>query len=191
MIIELYGLPGSGKTYFFQKSSFEKIEIRNNFEKIYYCLKYRLKHPIFTSYLLIQLIKNIDSKNGSFARIFIHKLLGNYMLCLAKYGKYESIKKENKNYLIDEGFIQLIFAIYDNKNKNIKKTCNKVFKYIDKVKIVKISEVERKKRLKERGIYPREHFGKRYYDNWSKNSIITHNEIMNFLKTKKNILIEK
>jgi len=121
MLIEIFGLPGSGKsTYVRENIKDNEIDILA--EKIY--SNSRIKRSINKVLPILKLFfidnkffRNIckELKKMEFKSLFIK--LKMYQLTLSYVSIIKEIKKE-KVYYIDEGIVTLIWAIFYNSNKN-------------------------------------------------------------------------
>jgi hypothetical protein len=161
MIIEFYGLPGTGKTAtakkLEQETDFNIVKIKTKQELIFFNILFLLKHPIKFFVLLYFIIVNSVS-----LKEFYYKFMNAFLNCNAKYQKSKKYKKA----IIDQGYFQGILSIF---NKEIKNTSlNKYLNIILKPDILFIFEapqVVRDKRILERGYYIRRGYNKEYLKN--------------------------
>ena len=108
MIIELYGLPGSGKTNLtkeiVKKTDFRIIKIYKKTELIFYNFLFLIKHPIKFFTLLFYLILNSKNFKG-----FYSKFMNSFLHCNAKYQK--SLRYSSA--VLDEGYFINIISIFE------------------------------------------------------------------------------
>lgn len=164
MIIELYGLPGSGKTTLANKLAAEKgyaiIKVRKKRELVYYNLFFLFKHPYKFVILLFYVI--INSNNP---RLFYYKFMNTFLGYNAKYQK----AKRYENAILDQGYFLNAFALFERPIE--KAEMKKYFKHIlkpDQLLILDIPFEVSLERTKERGYFARENFGEEYKKEWQK-----------------------
>jgi len=108
MIIELYGLSGSGKTSlareFAKKTDFKTIKVKKKTELIFYNFLFLIKHPIKFFVTLFYLVSN--SKG---LRMFYSKFMNSFLHFNAKYQKALRCDKA----ILDEGYFQNIISIFE------------------------------------------------------------------------------
>jgi len=171
MIIELYGLPGSGKTSLAKKivgeTDFEIIKIKSKKELLYFNFLFLVKHPIKFFKLLFFVISNSLSSS----KLFYYKLMNCFFDYNAKYQKALRCKFS----IIDQGYFQNIISVF---NKEISpKFLKKYIKFFilpDKLIILDINKKKRLAMMKKRGYFARDKFGRIYRKKWEK--IIEYND---------------
>ena len=162
MLIELYGLPGSGKTTLARKIAKEKgykiIKIRLKRELFFYNLIFLIKHPYK---FFVQLFYLINNSNNF--KIFYFKLMNTFLDYNAKYQK----AKKYKNAILDQGYFLNVFAVFDEAQtaEKIKKYLNYLLKP-DLLIILDIPFSLSQERAKNRGYFARENFSEEYRKKW-------------------------
>jgi len=170
MIIELYGLPGSGKTTLFKRFSsckdFKLVRIENNLELTFFSLLSFLRHPLIflhTFYLI-----TVNSNNW---RMFYYKFMNVLFHRSAKYMKASFYKRS----VIDECFFQNILSIYEKEITKI--DLYKITQLLPKPDTLVVFNVDvsvLKERTKKDAV--RRDFGDEYYAKW-KEVIYKNNEL--------------
>ncbi len=163
MIIELFGLPGSGKTTLSrglaQDGRFELIKIRNKKDLLFYNFLFLIKHPIKFFVTLFYVISNSSLKD------FYYKFTNCFLHQNAKYQK--ALKA--KNAVLDQGYFQNFLSIFERPISAA--SAIKYFKYLlfpDKLIILDLSVDALQSRLTSRGWAPRQNLGRDYFENWMK-----------------------
>lgn len=178
MILELYGLTGSGKTFLAEKLKRRGLEItkfNSKLQKYSNSLLFMIKNPLTSFNLFLELNTNscIKLDKLNFSRKVKLRVIRNILLLstMAHYNKAES--KENS--LVDEGFFQIIHTIYERKKnlKSIKRLIDKI-KKPDALILLNIKKSLRAKRLKERNLPRKDLFGPVYFDDW--HNAMEHND---------------
>ena len=164
MLIELYGLPGSGKTTFAREIAkergYEIIKIRFKRELFFYNLIFLSKHPYK---FFVQLFFVISNSNNF--KIFYFKLMNTFLDYNAKYQK----AKKFENAILDQGYFLNAFALFDNavSEEKIKKYLNYILKP-DLLVILDIPFSLSLDRAKNRGYFAREDFSEEYRNKWQR-----------------------
>lgn len=159
MIVELFGLPASGKTTTAHKLEspfgFKIVKINNKLELLLYNLAFAFLHPIIFSYLFLNLVSNPE--------LFKYKLINIFLYGNAKYQK----AKKYENAIIDQGLLQNLLSTPDDvlTYSSMKKMANKLF-LVDKVIILDVSIEDSIERSKDRGYWTRNRFGSEYLKRW-------------------------
>jgi glycosyltransferase involved in cell wall biosynthesis len=158
MIIELYGLPGSGKTTFAEnlakEGGFEIIKIRSGFELVFRNFLFFLRHPVRFCALFFYTARYA----GGF-RLFYCKFTNLFLHVNAKYQKAASRKKA----VIDQGYFQNMLSLFENiANENVLKKYREFSLLPDRLVVFDFSEDILKERLKKRGYGSRENFSPEY-----------------------------
>lgn len=126
MIIEFYGLPGTGKTTIAKNIAMrggENVVInKNKLGRVYYSLVFLLKQPKKFFFLF-----NLTTLELSFKFCTSHKFLNLYIyrlkLLIDKMAKYGYAYKHSSNdevLFIDEGFFQHVISMCERK-KNVRR----------------------------------------------------------------------
>lgn len=158
MIIELYGLPGSGKTTFARALSreggFEIIKIRNPFELFARNIFFFFRHPVKFLWLLFFTV----AYAGGFSFLY-YKFMNVFLQVNAKYQKAASRRKA----IIDQGYWQNALSLFEYPVS--KETLKKYLKYVlptDVLVVFDLPEETRDTRLKERGYASRDRYPAEY-----------------------------
>lgn len=164
MIIELYGLPASGKTTLARKiarnTDFKIVEIKSKPELIYFNFLYLIKHPIKFIITLFYIILN--SPNWNF---FYQKFMNTFLQVNARYQKALRYKLA----IIDQGYFQNIISVFEKEiSSKILIRYIKFLLFPDKLIVFNISKNKRLKLMGERGYFARDKFGKAYRKKWEK-----------------------
>src|SRR3989344_7810189 len=164
MIIELFGLPGSGKTTLAKKleteNCFKIIKINNRKELLYFNFIHCLKNPVSSFVNLLFILKNSPNP-----RLFYYKFMNFFMDINARYEKACLYDKA----VLDQGHLQNVLSVFERPITS--ELLKKYLKYLpkpDRLIVVDISPEEALNRTQERGYYSREKFGKDYVENWRK-----------------------
>lgn len=175
MILELYGLPGSGKSTLARKlvassDKFIIINFINRWERYYFFILFIINHPILFSSWILFLFKN--------KKLFFYKfhLLS---ISMAKTQKALRYKKNDKNYIIDEGLVQRILSVSDVVIND--SLFNKLLVYlscVDRFVFVEGGDFYRFTQDSQKFNSPRMKFGQDYFQSWQK-LLIDNNRILN------------
>ena len=165
MIIELYGLPGAGKTTtalaLQEKKGIELLKIRSKRDLFYYNLLYLIKHPVKFFKTLYYVF--VNSKCS--LKLFYHKFTNAFLHINAKHQK----ALQSKNVIIDQGYFQNIISVFEKKiDVNFLNKYCKLFLLPDKLIIFDIDEEIRQRRMTGRGWGARQYYKKEYRENWEK-----------------------
>jgi len=162
MIVEIYGLPASGKTALAEKLSnsagFKIIKVRTRWELIFYNLKFFISHPIKFFILFSYIVKNAGS-----GKRFYHKLMNCFLHVNGRLLKAAKFEKA----VVDQGYFLNILTVFENKLEVIeaKKYLNQVIKP-DILIILDVSEAMQASRVGHRGYLAREEYGEEYKKRW-------------------------
>ncbi len=169
MIVELYGLPASGKTTLARKmvsDGYVRVKIKNKKELLFYNFLFLAKHPVKFVASFIYVILNFGS-----ASLFYYKFINAFLDKNAKYQKSLRFKKS----LIDQGHIQNIVSVFENKL-----TPREMIRYLrflplpDKLIVFDVNRAKRDERAGQRGYSARMNFGSDYQKEWRE--IIEYND---------------
>ncbi len=177
MIVEFYGLPGSGKSSLTKKISsdfgFRIIKIRKKRELFFYSFLFLLKHPIKFFILFFYVIKN--SKD---IKSFYYKTMN----CLLDYGaKYEKALKHKKA-ILDQGFFQNIISLFDDEL-----SMSDIDRYLKNILLpdllfcINPDKSVRASRIKQRGLGVREGFNRKQTELWLQNAELNFNQSLKLL----------
>jgi len=181
MLIEMFGLPGAGKTYyareFIPRNNAKILKKNSRFTRLILFIMFVIIRPLFSTFI----IKNIIKENEFGKRNLKHKL----KIILTKFFSKCVKIKFYKDVLIGEGIFQLILGIYDREITN--DDLKPYLKYISKNRIIYIIEAKmdtRLMRIRKRNRIPRENILsemqlKTFYLILEKNYIIIKNFIVN------------
>jgi len=170
MIIELFGLPGSGKTYLadkiFQTQKIRLAKINNFWERYLLIILFVILHP----FILGKLLTLIAAENKKDKFLLKHKLKNLLPSTIAQEQKARFMKKS----LIDPGFFQFFLTIYERKiTSDDLHWISKYFNRHYKILIIEADDKIRKKRMSNRDRVPRIGLGQEYVDGWFE--ILEHN----------------
>lgn len=171
MIVELFGLPGSGKTTLARKLEAEKgfkiIKINNRKELLYFNFIHFFKYPVGSSVNLFFILKNSPNM-----KLFYYKFMNFFMDINARYEKARFCDKA----VLDQGYFQNILSVFENPiTIDLLKIYLKYLPKPDKLIIIDTSPEEALNRTQERGYYARERFGKDYVENWRETVLWNYN----------------
>lgn len=148
MIIELYGLPGSGKTSlareFARKTDFKTSKINRKTELFFYNFLFLIKHPVKFAVTLFYLVLN--SKG---LKMFYSKFMNSFLHLNAKYQKALGCDKA----ILDEGYFTNIISIFEREINS--KFLKKYLKFLLRPDVLVVfdnaNSKERLKRIARRG----------------------------------------
>lgn len=154
MIIEFAGPTASGKSSIVKilekETLFSNIKVLKKRELILLNIIFIIKHPIFSFYTLYLITKNSNS-----FELFYYKFMNIFLHHNARYEK--SIHIENA--IIDEGFIQNLFGIFEEKlSVEAAKKYIKLIPHIDNIFLFKTNIKMIQDRSNTRGYFARETF---------------------------------
>lgn len=162
MVIELFGLPGAGKTTLAKKleteQGFKIVKIRSRWELLYLNLRHFFKNPVSSFMNLFFIIKSSPN-----LRLFYYKFMNFFMDINARYEKAGSCEKA----ILDQGYFQNILSVFEKPINQYQ--LEKYLRYLpkpDKLIVVDTPPEEIQRRVGERGYYSREKFGKEYVEKW-------------------------
>ncbi len=164
MIIELYGLPGTGKTTVAKKIEerigYKIVAIESRRELAWFNVLFLLKHPIRFFTMARHIIVNSRG-----LRMLYYKFMNSFLLNNAKYQKATHFK----NALIDQGYFQNIISVFETplRREELERYA-KLFLPIDMLLVFSASSSIREQRTEQRGRFAREQFGDEYLASWKK-----------------------
>lgn len=164
MIIELYGLPGSGKTSLAAELT-KTDDVRNVtiglLGKLLFSLLYHLLHPGRATFLLRQL--KAHTRQGLFGRIFAI-----YLADVARYQKARVMQQlsPGKVYLVDEGHFQLCASTFEREDARVRDYLD-CLPAPDLLVCLHAPVTVRRSRMRHRGRTPMMHRGEETYMMWS------------------------
>jgi len=183
MLIEFFGLTGSGKTIIAKSlennDSYLYIRLNSKGEYYFHLILFFIKRPLICILLLHKLFSH--NTNSS---LFKHKLL----LFLETMAKYNKANSNNIDcHILDEGFYQMSLTIYETIVDSIKYTnFLKIIPKPDIIIIINSSKKTRRNRLIRRNFFPRQNFGMDYVNKWMpimNNNFVTIEGILKKSKT--------
>jgi len=164
MIIEIFGLPGSGKSHFAEKISKERavpvIHIRGRIEKYALALLFAFAHPITFLFFLRILI----AENKSHLALLHHKIRNLYFSVIAR---EEKAQLSGSGGIIDEGLVHFVLVLYEREISA--QELEATLRHIPQKRHIYIVESGadiRNARMKKRKRVPREGFGLEYRSRW-------------------------
>lgn len=164
MIVELCGLPGSGKTTaaknIEERTDFVRIKIHSRAELLWLNFLFFIKHPVRFLVLLAYV-----ARNSLGTRMFYFKFTNLFLQHNAKYEK----ALQYPHAIIDQGYFQNLLSLFE-----FPVTAQKMLRYAkffcfpDLLLIFNAADSDLEKRMRERGHSPREEFGEEYVNKWKK-----------------------
>jgi glycosyltransferase involved in cell wall biosynthesis len=162
MIIELYGLPGSGKTTYAKalarEGGFEIIKIHHRTELIRRNILFFLRHPVKVSRLFFYTFRHAGSSS-----LLRYKMINLFLESNAKYHKALSVERA----IIDQGYFQNFLSLFEHPAK--KSELEKYLRFVflpDTLVAFDIPEDILEKRLEKRGYGVREDRSAAYRARW-------------------------
>ncbi len=183
MIIELYGLPGSGKTTYAENLAREKgieiIRIKKKTDLIFFNFLFLFMFPIKFFILFFYVL--INSTN---IKMFYYKFMNTFLHHNAKYIKAVFFRRDT-DVIIDQGHFQNIISVFEKNlsQKSLKKYLNFLPKKNNLV-IFDIPQNIRFERLSKRDFVMRSDFNQSYRQKWFQ--VIEYNDSL--LKSNLNLL---
>lgn len=162
MIIELYGLPGAGKTTFAEKmaaeSGYKIIKIRSKIELLRYNFVFLWLYPVKFCAGFYYIVFNSPD-----FRLFYYKFMNIFLHHNAKYIKARKFEKA----IIDQGHFMNIISLFETGQnpERIKRYAN----FLPKPDILLVLDPPdhfRRANLMKRGYSAREELGKDYAERW-------------------------
>lgn len=171
MLIELYGLPGSGKTTLAKKlikdSDWQIVKIKNRLELLFLNWLFLIKHPIKFFVTLFYVITNSHSWS-----MFYYKFMNCFLHHNAKYQKAKRYKKA----ILDQGYFQNILSVFEKPlSADFLKKYIRFLLLPDRLIILDVPFLEILKKKKEKPeLSFRQKLGLEYYKNWLQVSVQNH-----------------
>lgn len=159
MIIEFFGMPGTGKTTTAHRlaaeQNFKIIEIKNKSELLFLNILFALSHPITTSRLFFFFIRHTTKKT------FWYKWTNLFLHPNAKYQKAKSVPRA----LIDQGHYQTAISLFESKQdmQTLHTLASAMFKP-DFIVLFSSNKENRTKRLQGRHYIVRERDGENAFE---------------------------
>ena len=165
MIVEFFGLPGSGKTFcahaLARKHNIPVFSVSNRFEKYVFVILFSCLHT--GSFLFF--LKEFISNNSHDPPLLRHKIRTTYFNTIAREQKAAF---SNKKGIIDEGFFQMLLALYERRAE--KPELLECIRYIPPrtIFLVESKKATRETRMAKRGRVPRGFFLRdvSYHKHW-------------------------
>ena len=172
MNCELFGPPGSGKTYYI-KHYYRKQITLTRIQKIFWFLFSFFKHPLFYTYIL----KEIFFQKTPL-KIYLKKVI-----LLIDFGSRTEYNL-NKEGIVEDTLVQYIYSLYDYKITltKVKKYFTKLFYSPKKILIFEIPDELRIKRQIERKRFSRRQYGEKYFMRWRNVSKSNYKIIVKYIK---------
>lgn len=170
MIIELYGLAGSGKTTFAERlaerGDYKIIRIRGRLELVWLNFIFMLKRPVSFFNLIVYVLHNSNSW-----KLFYYKFMNVFLHCNAKYEK--ALRYDNA--LIDQGYAQNIISLFEREisAEDLRKYFSSTI-IPDKLVIFDMPETVRMEHIEKRRYESRDDFDATYRELWKKLSKRNH-----------------
>ncbi|PLX27397.1 hypothetical protein C0583_03735 [Candidatus Parcubacteria bacterium] len=163
MIIEFFGLPGSGKSSIARKvsenSEFKLIKIRSRTELIKFNILFFIKNPYKFIWLFLLIVKN---SSGLFD--FYYKFMNSFLDYNAKLEK----ASREEYAIIDQGYFQNVLAVYKREiDKSVLRQYLKEIKKPDFLIIVDLDKKKRQERIIERGHGVKNVYSDKESDRWT------------------------
>ena len=159
MMVEFFGLPGSGKSYIAEKEFGYVAKPFKSFvsriKKYYLLAFYEALHPIRSAVFIIAIIK--ETKHNR--KLLLHKIKFLYFNAEAR----EMAASLKKNGIIEEGLVNYLLSLYER--KILADDVRPLLKRIPKnrtIYIINADKKTRQKRMKDRNRTPRNSFGEDY-----------------------------
>ena len=185
MLVELYGFAGVGKTTISKELAKRNPRVLllyplRKSEKLLLAGLFMVLHPIHTLRILRGLVRYADTlqTNTTRPRLIYWKFRSLGLKTFAQYQKYCFNKK--RICIMDEGFYNLALSLFDTPSRNLPAFLS-LLPRTHVVINMKSSEKTRHARMRKRNHFPREVFGKEYYEPWRKNQLISNNVIESYL----------
>lgn len=162
MIVEIFGLPGSGKTFLArelaEKQGFQIIKIRSRTELIFNNIVFFLRNPIKFIVLFWYVIKNIGYK-----KLCYFKIANAFFNENAKHIKALRDQKA----LLDQGYFQNILSLFEHElNPETLLKYTALIPKPDFLLILDASKETRRQRTDQRIYLTRKFMGKEYIKEW-------------------------
>ncbi|MGB0757162.1 MAG: AAA family ATPase [Patescibacteria group bacterium] len=168
MIIELFGLPGTGKSTLaraLQERGMVVSKVKKVPLLIWYNIQFFFQYPKTALFLLRLILKHSKPRS-----LFYMKFMNAFLQHNAKYVH----AKKLPNAVIDQGHLQNILSVFETRLEDDDvESYIKIIPPVDRVVILQASDKVRNDRLEDRGFRPREHMSDAYLSDW--NEVLQHN----------------
>ncbi len=180
MIIELYGLPGQGKTTFAKRlqaeAGYKIIKIRSRFALYIYNILFLAKYPVKFFGLLYFIFKSSPCN----VKIIWHKINNTFLHYNAKHLK----SKKCQRAIIDQGYFQNFISVFEQElDDGLIAKYLKFVLFPDVLIFFDLDEERQREYVEKRGYYARDDFDEKHRKEWGKLSSKNNSRLKNYLKT--------
>jgi len=182
MVIEIYGLPATGKTTLAnllvrETNCVAPPKMRGWFDVLCCSMRYILRYPAFCIHFLILTWEQTRGKTFGRRRVrlFLYKFVHRYLYILAKRAKINSLDQSNV-YVLDEGWLQVALGIFERPCPEIEYLLENITPP-KAIVSVDLRESAWRERMIQIGGRSRRFMGKDYTHAWTHDLCSVHSEI--------------